>query len=201
LLLGVLAAVVVGAVSAGWDAAAPPSDPAADAVTEARAGVGMARAGSVGRAGAGGDDLDGEPGPHLAPRPWMEGLTLAPAGGGDPAPDPAPAAPDPAPGAALGAAVPPLQRRPEVADAIGAVWTRLAQCESGGEWGTATGNGYYGGLQFDLPTWRDFGGTAYAPRPHEASREEQVAVASRVRDARGGYGAWPACAAELGLPR
>ncbi|MGE3287403.1 MAG: transglycosylase family protein, partial [Pseudonocardia sp.] len=57
------------------------------------------------------------------------------------------------------------------------------------------------GLQFDLPTWSEFGGTAYAPRPHEAGREEQVAVATRLRNARGGYGAWPACAAKLGLPR
>ncbi|MGE3662852.1 MAG: transglycosylase family protein, partial [Pseudonocardia sp.] len=43
-----------------------------------------------------------------------------------------------------------------------------------------------GGLQFDLPTWSEFGGTAYAPRPHEAGREEQVAVATRLRNARGG---------------
>ncbi len=27
-------------------------------------------------------------------------------------------------------------------------WDRLAHCESGGRWHIATGNGYYGGLQF-----------------------------------------------------
>ncbi|GAA1933866.1 transglycosylase family protein [Nocardioides hwasunensis] len=78
------------------------------------------------------------------------------------------------------------------------VWDALAQCESGGNWAINTGNGYYGGLQFNLGTWRAYGGTGY---PHQASRETQIAVATRLRDARGGYGAWPGCAAKLGLPR
>ncbi|GAA4089387.1 ubiquitin-like domain-containing protein [Nocardioides kongjuensis] len=78
------------------------------------------------------------------------------------------------------------------------VWDRLAQCEAGGNWHINTGNGYYGGLQFNVGTWRANGGTGY---PHQASREEQIRVATRVRDASGGYGAWPACAAKLGLPR
>ena len=78
------------------------------------------------------------------------------------------------------------------------VWDRLAQCESGGNWATNTGNGYYGGLQFNVGTWRAYGGTGY---PHQASRETQIAIATKVRDASGGYGAWPACAAKLGLPR
>ncbi|WP_408898252.1 ubiquitin-like domain-containing protein [Nocardioides sp. R1-1] len=78
------------------------------------------------------------------------------------------------------------------------VWDRLAQCESGGNWHINTGNGYYGGLQFNLGTWRSNGGTGY---PHQASREEQIRVATRLRDAAGGYGPWPGCAAKLGLPR
>src|SRR5699024_10094297 len=28
-------------------------------------------------------------------------------------------------------------------------WSGVAQCESGGNWSTNTGNGYYGGLQFN----------------------------------------------------
>ena len=32
-------------------------------------------------------------------------------------------------------------------------------------------------------------------------RETQIAIATKVRNASGGYGAWPACAASLGLPR
>ncbi|MCU1628832.1 MAG: Transglycosylase-like domain protein [Pseudonocardia sp.] len=87
---------------------------------------------------------------------------------------------------------------PTVSDA--AAWDSLAKCEAGGNWGINTGNGYYGGLQFDASTWRAYGGTGYAPLPHQASREEQIAVGSKVRDDRGGYGAWPACARKLGLP-
>jgi resuscitation-promoting factor RpfB len=81
----------------------------------------------------------------------------------------------------------------------GTVWDALASCESGGNWATNTGNGYYGGLQFLQSTWLANGGGAYASLPSEASREEQIAIATRVRDAAGGYSPWPACAASLGL--
>ena len=77
-------------------------------------------------------------------------------------------------------------------------WDALAQCESGGNWAINTGNGYYGGLQFNLQTWRAYGGPGY---PHTASRTTQIAIATKLRNARGGYGAWPGCAAKLGLPR
>lgn len=79
------------------------------------------------------------------------------------------------------------------------VWDSLAKCESSGNWATNTGNGYYGGLQFSYATWHGYGGGAYADYPHQATREEQIAVAERLRDARG-YQPWPACRAELGLP-
>ncbi|GAY12671.1 cell wall-binding protein [Pseudonocardia sp. N23] len=81
----------------------------------------------------------------------------------------------------------------------GGSWDALAKCEAGGNWAINTGNGYYGGLQFDAQTWRAYGGTQYAPLPHQATREQQIAVATKVRDARGGYGAWPACSRKLGL--
>jgi Transglycosylase-like domain len=97
--------------------------------------------------------------------------------------------------------VPRPARAPPVATSADAVWDRLARCESSGDWGISTGNGYFGGLQFDIVTWNAFGGRDYAPRADRATREQQIAVAVRVRDARGGYGSWPACAAELGLPR
>jgi uncharacterized protein YabE (DUF348 family) len=79
------------------------------------------------------------------------------------------------------------------------VWDRLATCESGGNWQADTGNGYYGGIQFDRQTWRANGGADYAPLASQATREEQIAVAQKVRDSRGGYGAWPACSRKLGL--
>src|SRR5690242_6575163 len=69
-------------------------------------------------------------------------------------------------------------------------WDRIAQCESGGNWHANTGNGYYGGLQFNLGTWQANGGHG---RPDQNTREQQIAVAERVRAASGGYGAWPVC--------
>jgi hypothetical protein len=75
------------------------------------------------------------------------------------------------------------------------VWDRLAQCESGGNWSINTGNGYYGGLQFSLSSWRAVGGSGY---PHEQSREQQISRAKRLRS-RQGWGAWPSCASKLGL--
>jgi resuscitation-promoting factor RpfA len=75
------------------------------------------------------------------------------------------------------------------------VWDRLAQCESGGNWSTSTGNGYSGGLQFSPGTWRANGGSGSA---HNASRSEQIAVAKRVLASQG-WGAWPACSSKLGL--
>ena len=80
-------------------------------------------------------------------------------------------------------------------------WDELAQCESSGDWSISTGNGYHGGLQFDKGTWSDFGGTTYAPTADGATKEQQIEIATKVRDARGGYGSWPACANKLGLPR
>ena len=82
--------------------------------------------------------------------------------------------------------------------ADGATWDKLAQCESGGNWGTSTGNGFSGGLQFTDSTWAGYGGTQYAPSAHMATREQQIAVAEKVRASQG-WGAWPACSAKLGL--
>jgi uncharacterized protein YabE (DUF348 family) len=66
-----------------------------------------------------------------------------------------------------------------------AMWDRIAQCESSGNWSINTGNGYYGGLQFDLRTWLGAGGGDFASRPDLASREEQITVANRVYADRG----------------
>jgi len=74
------------------------------------------------------------------------------------------------------------------------VWDKVAQCESGGNWNTNTGNGYYGGLQFSASTWRAYGGSGSA---HNASREQQIAVAERVLAAQG-WGAWPVCSRKAG---
>lgn len=61
-----------------------------------------------------------------------------------------------------------------------AMWDRIAQCESGGNWHINTGNGYYGGLQFLTSTWLGVGGGDFAPRADLASREQQITVANRL---------------------
>jgi uncharacterized protein YabE (DUF348 family) len=71
-------------------------------------------------------------------------------------------------------------------------WDAVAQCESGGNWSINTGNGFYGGLQFDYGTWLSNGGGAYAPRADLATREQQIAVANRLYAARGSS-PWPVC--------
>jgi hypothetical protein len=78
-----------------------------------------------------------------------------------------------------------------------ASWDRLAQCESSGNWAANTGNGYYGGLQFALSSWRAVGGQGY---PHEASRETQIEMGKRLYN-QGGWSHWPGCTRSFGWPQ
>ncbi|MGW5678278.1 transglycosylase family protein [Streptomyces sp. NPDC003860] len=79
-----------------------------------------------------------------------------------------------------------------------AVWDRVAECESAGQWSANTGNGYFGGLQFSQETWEAFGGAQYAERADLASRSQQIAVAEKVLAAQGPL-AWSSCGANAGL--
>ena len=110
-----------------------------------------------------------------------------------------PAAPMEATLVIVATAAPPRSPSPPVADGNATVWDDLARCESGGNWAINSGNGYYGGLQFSHETWRGNGGSEFAEYPHEATREDQIIVAERLRATRG-YAPWPSCRAELGLP-
>jgi uncharacterized protein YabE (DUF348 family) len=92
-------------------------------------------------------------------------------------------------GAKPGTEVPPVTN--------GAQWDALSRCEAGGNWAINTGNGFYGGVQFDQNTWERSGGLRYAARADLATREEQIAVAS-VTQQRQGWGAWPVCSARVG---
>ncbi|HZN83556.1 MAG TPA: transglycosylase family protein [Mycobacterium sp.] len=92
-------------------------------------------------------------------------------------------------GAKPGTEVPPVTN--------GAVWDSLSKCEAGGNWAINTGNGFYGGVQFDQNTWERQGGLRYAPRADLATREEQIAIAEVTR-ARQGWGAWPVCSGRTG---
>ncbi len=75
-------------------------------------------------------------------------------------------------------------------------WDAVAACESGGNWHINTGNGFYGGLQFDYSTWLANGGGAYAQRADLATREQQIAVANKLYAARGSA-PWPVCGSNL----
>jgi uncharacterized protein YabE (DUF348 family) len=80
-------------------------------------------------------------------------------------------------GANTGAAAPAMMNE--------AMWDKIAQCESGGNWSINSGNGYYGGLQFDIRTWLGSGGGAYAPNAAGASKAQQIDIANRVYAQRG----------------
>lgn len=87
-------------------------------------------------------------------------------------------------------------RLPEASS--GTVWDRLVQCEAGGNWGTNTGNGYHGGLQFHPNTYSSYRLPGYPQFAWQATRAQQIEVAKRVLAAQG-WGAWPACSRKIGV--
>ena len=117
------------------------------------------------------------PAPEVPPPPAPAGLDsnlpMPPVPDAPPPPPPAPDAPP----------------APPVHKAYSVNWDAIAQCESGGNWGISTGNGFSGGLQFTASTWHANGGSG---SPAGASREEQIRVAENVLHAQG-IGAWPVC--------
>jgi hypothetical protein len=72
---------------------------------------------------------------------------------------------------------------------VGGGWDAVAQCESGGNYAINTGNGYYGGFQFDVRTWRSVGGSGL---PSQASPAEQRMRAQTLANSRG-MSPWPVC--------
>lgn len=90
----------------------------------------------------------------------------------------------------------PLTLSTASANADSVDWDAIAQCESGGNWSTNTGNGHYGGLQFKPSTWASNGGVG---SPSTASREEQIRVAENVLRTQG-LRAWPTCGSAAGGP-
>lgn len=65
----------------------------------------------------------------------------------------------------------------------------IRACESGGNYATNTGNGFYGAYQFTQSTWASVGGTG---NPAAASPAEQDRRAAMLY-ARSGPGQWPVC--------
>ena len=65
----------------------------------------------------------------------------------------------------------------------------IAACESGGNPGTNTGNGFYGKYQFTLSTWQSVGGTGNPAAASEAEQNQRAALLY----AREGASPWPVC--------
>ena len=80
-------------------------------------------------------------------------------------------------------------------EGLGGAFAALRDCESGGDYGINTGNGYYGAYQFALETWQGLG---YGGYPHEASPETQDQAAAELQSLYG-WSQWPGCSWYLGL--
>lgn len=90
------------------------------------------------------------------------------------------------------------QPRPAPALSRVEIWEAIRRCECPQGWHCNTGNGYYGGLQFSAATWRQAGGARYAPFAHQATREQQIAIADAWQR-KTSWHQWPTCARRLGL--
>jgi hypothetical protein len=84
--------------------------------------------------------------------------------------------------------VPPAQTRTLRAPAGGTL-AAIAQCESGGNPGTNTGNGFYGKYQFTQSTWNSVGGSGNPAAASEAEQDKRAAILY----AREGASPWPVC--------
>lgn len=76
------------------------------------------------------------------------------------------------------------------------IWDRIAACETQGNW-SMQGPSFSGGVGFANSTWSSFGGNEFAPNAGQATREQQIIVAERVRS-RVGMGAW-GCSSRVGV--
>ena len=122
--------------------------------------------------------------PNVPPPPPAPEVPPPPAPAGFDGNPPMPPVPDAPPPPAPDAPPPPPAHQ-----AYSVNWDAIAQCESGGNWGISTGNGFSGGLQFTSSTWHANGGSG---SPSNASREEQIRVAENVLHTQGIH-AWPVC--------
>lgn len=80
-----------------------------------------------------------------------------------------------------------------------AQWDALAFCESGNRHDyPPVAGGFSGLLMFHDATWLGYGGDEYAPQAWQATREQQIEVATRLWFARG-WQPWPGCRKKLGF--
>lgn len=69
-------------------------------------------------------------------------------------------------------------------------WDDVAWCESGGNWShgpvTNSAGTFSGGLMIGHRWWNVHNGQEFAAYPYQATKTEQIIVAERIVDARGG---------------
>lgn len=83
---------------------------------------------------------------------------------------------------------------PAIESAGGLNWAALARCESSGNPNAVNPAGpYYGLYQFDIRTWRAYGGEG---NPADASPAQQTKIAKRLYQSRGAQ-PWPECGGNL----
>jgi len=70
---------------------------------------------------------------------------------------------------------------------------RLRSCE--GSYTSATGNGYYGAYQFDVPTWNNYGGYLNASQAPPSVQDQKAWETYKRR----GWQPWPTCKNKMGL--
>ncbi|WP_240619068.1 transglycosylase family protein, partial [Mycobacterium intracellulare] len=88
---------------------------------------------------------------------------------------------------------------PGAAAPSGLNWDALSGKESGGNWQTNTGNGYFGGLQFDQKTWDAYKPPGAPARADQATKEQQIQAGMNAINARGGpQSLWPQNWQQLG---
>ncbi|GGM08578.1 transglycosylase family protein [Nakamurella endophytica] len=81
-----------------------------------------------------------------------------------------------------------------LADPSADAWASVRKCESSGNYGINTGNGYYGAYQFDVATWRSVGGTGLPSDASPAEQDYRALYLYRLR----GWSPW-ICAALSGV--
>jgi Transglycosylase-like domain len=65
----------------------------------------------------------------------------------------------------------------------------IRACESGGNYSTNTGNGFYGAYQFDMQTWQSVGGSGNPANASPAEQDKRAAMLMAQR----GSSPWPVC--------
>lgn len=89
--------------------------------------------------------------------------------------------------------------RPVVSGGLAEWLYKLRMCESGGNYTTNTGNGYYGAYQFSLQTWNAYG-TGYARADLAPADVQDATIITNTKRARGGLATQnPGCYSKMGL--